>query len=98
MSGAFDLDQAPPWGRNRAEYLAFFDLLDRVPETRILDCGAVPRAVRSGVPMGQGERSRVALMTGQRGGGLHQARPIGRSPDAAVPWAGISTPAGTWGA
>ncbi len=28
MNGAFDLDQALPWGRNRAEYLAFFDLLD----------------------------------------------------------------------
>ncbi len=28
MSGAFDLDQSLPWGRNRAEYLAFFDLLD----------------------------------------------------------------------
>ncbi len=42
MSGAFDLDQALPWGRNRPEYLAFFDLLDLAPDTRILDCGAGP--------------------------------------------------------
>ncbi len=54
MSGAFDLDQARPWGRNRAEYLAFFNLLGLAPETRILDCGAVPGAVRSGAPVGQG--------------------------------------------
>ncbi len=25
MTSAFDLDQAVPWGRNRAEYLAFFE-------------------------------------------------------------------------
>ncbi len=25
MTGDFDLDQAVPWGRNRAEYLAFFE-------------------------------------------------------------------------
>jgi hypothetical protein len=42
MSDAFDLDQALPWGRNRPEYLAFFDLLDLAPDTRILDCGAGP--------------------------------------------------------
>ncbi len=35
MSGAFGLDRALPWGRNRAEYLAFFELLDLAPETRI---------------------------------------------------------------
>jgi SAM-dependent methyltransferase len=38
----FDLDRAVPWGRNRAEYLAFFDLLDLAPGARILDCGAGP--------------------------------------------------------
>ncbi len=48
MSGAFYLEQALPWGRNRAEYFVFFDLLDLAPGTRILDCGAVPSAVRSG--------------------------------------------------
>ncbi len=42
MTGDFDLDQAVPWGRNRAEYLAFFDLLDLAPGARILDCGAGP--------------------------------------------------------
>ena len=42
MTGDFDLDQAVPWGRNRAEYLAFFDLLDLKPGARILDCGAGP--------------------------------------------------------
>ncbi len=98
MSGAFYLEQALPWGRNRAEYFAFFNLLGLAPETRILDCGAVPGAVRSGAPVGQGERSRAALITGQRGGGLQQARQIRPSRDEAVPWAGISTPAGTWGA
>ncbi len=40
MTGDFDLDRAVPWGRNRVEYLAFFDLLDLAPGTRILDCGA----------------------------------------------------------
>ncbi len=38
----FDLDRAVPWGRNRVEYLAFFDLLDLAPGTRLLDCGAGP--------------------------------------------------------
>ncbi len=45
MSGGFDLGQALPWGSNRAEYLAFFDLLDPAPETRILDCGAGPSSI-----------------------------------------------------
>ena len=64
MSGAFYLEQVLPWGRNRAEYVVFFDLLDLAPETRILDCGAVPSAVGSGAPMGQGARSRAALIRG----------------------------------
>ena len=46
MTSAFDLDfgldRAVPWGRNRAEYLAFFDLLDLASGARILDCGAGP--------------------------------------------------------
>ena len=42
MTDHFDLSRAVPWGRNRAEYLAFFDLLDLAPGTRILDCGAGP--------------------------------------------------------
>ena len=81
MSGTFYLVQALPWKCNRAEYLAFFDLLDLVQETRILDCGAVPSAVRSGAGMGQFERSRAALMTGERGGDLQQARQITASLD-----------------
>jgi len=36
----FDIDRAVPWGRNRSEYLAFFDLFDLAPGTRIVDCGA----------------------------------------------------------
>ena len=42
LTGAFKLSDILPWGRNRAEYSAFFDLgaLDR--ETRILDCGGGP--------------------------------------------------------
>ena len=39
---AVDIDRAVPWGRNRVEYLAFFDLLDLAPGARILDCGAGP--------------------------------------------------------
>jgi len=42
MTGNFDIDRAVPWGRNRVEYLAFFDLLDLDPGARILDCGAGP--------------------------------------------------------
>jgi hypothetical protein len=42
MTGEFDLDRAVPWGRNRAEYLAFFDLFEQTPGTRILDCGGGP--------------------------------------------------------
>jgi len=38
----FNLDRAVPWGRNRVEYLAFFDLHDLAPGARILDCGAGP--------------------------------------------------------
>jgi SAM-dependent methyltransferase len=42
MTPAFDLDRAVPWGRNRVEYLAFFDLLGLDPEARVLDCGGGP--------------------------------------------------------
>ncbi len=42
MSRDFELSQAVPWGRNRVEYLAFFDLLELDPKTRILDCGGGP--------------------------------------------------------
>ncbi|MDX1422992.1 MAG: hypothetical protein R3322_07625 [Kiloniellales bacterium] len=42
MTGAFDIDRAVPWGRNRGEYLAFFDLLELAPGARLLDCGAGP--------------------------------------------------------
>lgn len=38
----FDLDRAVPWGRNRAEYLAFFDLLDLAAGARLIDCGGGP--------------------------------------------------------
>lgn len=40
--GAFRLPGAKPWGRNRAEYAAFFDLARLKPGTRILDCAAGP--------------------------------------------------------
>lgn len=39
---AFDLAQALPWGRNRIEYQAFFDLYDLDKGLRILDCAAGP--------------------------------------------------------
>ena len=42
MTSDFDLDRAVPWGRNQVEYLAFFDLLDLAPGTRVLDCGSGP--------------------------------------------------------
>jgi hypothetical protein len=42
MAGEFKLSEAVPWGRNRVEYLAFFDLLDLAPGTTILDCAASP--------------------------------------------------------
>ena len=42
MTRDFDLDRAVPWGRNRAEYLAFFDLLELAPGARVLDCGGGP--------------------------------------------------------
>lgn len=42
VKGAFELGGVVPWGRNRAEYTAFFDLGDVAPSTRILDCAAGP--------------------------------------------------------
>ncbi len=42
MSGAFRLEEALPWGRNRREYLAFFDLAALAPGTRILDVAGGP--------------------------------------------------------
>ena len=38
----FDLADARPWGRNRAEYVSFFELSDQSPGTRILDCAGGP--------------------------------------------------------
>lgn len=40
--GAFRLEDARPWGRNRAEYVSFFDLGSLPPHRRILDCAAGP--------------------------------------------------------
>lgn len=42
MTGAFGLADAVPWGRCRAEYLSFFDLLALAPGPRILDAAAGP--------------------------------------------------------
>ena len=42
MTGEFKLSEAVPWGRNRVEYLAFFDLVDLAPGTTILDCAGGP--------------------------------------------------------
>lgn len=42
MKGAFKLDDAAPWGRNRAEYATFFDLGALPEDTRILDSAAGP--------------------------------------------------------
>ncbi len=42
MPGAFKLEAAAPWGRNRVEYTAFFDLYDLPPHQRILDCAGGP--------------------------------------------------------
>jgi len=41
-AGGFKLADVVPWGRCRAEYLSFFDLLDLEPGPRILDVGAGP--------------------------------------------------------
>ncbi len=41
-AAGFGLDEAVPWGRNRVEYGAFFDLAGLAPETGILDCAAGP--------------------------------------------------------
>jgi SAM-dependent methyltransferase len=42
MTGEFKLEAAAPWGRNRVEYTAFFDLAGLPPHRRILDCAAGP--------------------------------------------------------
>lgn len=42
MAETFKLDDVRPWGRNRAEYRAFFDLDAVAPGARILDCGGGP--------------------------------------------------------
>jgi ubiquinone/menaquinone biosynthesis C-methylase UbiE len=42
MAGEFKLEDVLPWGRNRAEYEAFFDLASLDPGTRILDCAGGP--------------------------------------------------------
>lgn len=42
MTNAFDLKDVLPWGRNRAEYTAFFDLGAIDAKTKILDCASGP--------------------------------------------------------
>ena len=42
MAGEFQLKDVLPWGRNRAEYVAFFGLGDIGTDTRILDCAGGP--------------------------------------------------------
>ncbi|MEM7221492.1 MAG: class I SAM-dependent methyltransferase [Pseudomonadota bacterium] len=42
LAGAFETDRVLPWGRNRVEYSAFFDLGDLAPPRRILDCAGGP--------------------------------------------------------
>ncbi len=42
MSSEFEVTGVPPWGRNAAEYEAFFGLHDVVPDARVLDCAAGP--------------------------------------------------------
>lgn len=42
MAGEFQLKDVLPWGRNRAEYMAFFDLGALDAGTRILDCAGGP--------------------------------------------------------
>ena len=42
MAGEFQLKDVLPWGRNRAEYVTFFDLDEIDSETRILDCAGGP--------------------------------------------------------
>lgn len=42
VAGEFKLEEALPWGRNRVEYSAFFDLGDLPPGTRILDVAGGP--------------------------------------------------------
>lgn len=40
--GAFRIPGTKPWGRNRAEYYAFFALNDQKPDSAVLDCAAGP--------------------------------------------------------
>ncbi len=42
MAGEFKLEDVLPWGRNKAEYTAFFDLASLALDTRILDCAGGP--------------------------------------------------------
>lgn len=41
-AAGFELEAAVPWGRNRVEYGAFFDLAELAPATRVLDCAGGP--------------------------------------------------------
>jgi hypothetical protein len=48
MAGDFDLGgKVPPWGRNAAEYEAFFALSDVPASARVLDCASGPAAFAS---------------------------------------------------
>ena len=56
---AFAITDTVPWGRDAAEYTAFFRLSDLGPECRILDCGGGPSSFTAEM-VGQG-RSVVAV-------------------------------------
>lgn len=69
--GAFKLDGIVPWGRNRDEYLAFFDLAGTAPGASFLDCAGGPssfnaemtragRAVVSADPLYAAPGARIA--------------------------------------
>ncbi|NKB56743.1 MAG: SAM-dependent methyltransferase [Alphaproteobacteria bacterium] len=42
MAGEFKLEDVLPWGRNRAEYQAFFDLGNLASDVKMLDCASGP--------------------------------------------------------
>ncbi len=42
MADEFKLEDVLPWGRNRAEYEAFFDLRETGPASKLLDCAGGP--------------------------------------------------------